>query len=807
MNKLLTKLLFIFFILGSTLAAQAQLASKKNVDDLTDAEVAAFFQKAKTSGMSESQIEKAALAQGYTAADIQKMRDRLSKISTNPKDATAKVEGNSRESGVKKNEIGSALQNKFTSTNGNVEIMEQATEGQLDIDNLKKTSEIEKTTLTIFGEDLFKNKNLTFEPDLRIATPKNYILGPDDELNIDVFGDVLDNYKVKISPEGTIKILNLSPIYVNGLSIDEASNRIVSRMRQLYQGLNKPGSGSSAVITLGNVRSIKVTIVGEAKIPGTYTISSLATVFNAIYQAGGPSKNGSMRNIKVIRNGKVVRVLDVYDFLLRGDQKDNIQLHDQDVIRISEYDTRVSVLGEVKRPMIYETTKSESLKDVLRFAGGFTEKAYTYSIPVTRNTSRELKLLNVTQDEVATFLPNNGDVFKVGAILNRYENRVEVIGAVFRPGEYAIESGLTSVKELIKKAEGLRENAFLSRAILARKKENFEPEIISLEIGKIMRGETADVPLQREDVLTVYFQSDLQEKKNITIEGQLNQPGTYDYYDGMRLGDAILLASGFKEGASFTKIEIARRIINPLSVDDNNGLTTEIITVPIDGDLKLSDKGSQFLLKPFDKISVKSSPTFEKQRNIFVIGQVNFPGNYALAKGRTKVTDLIEIAGGLRSDSYPGGAKLLRDSTSVGFDLNKALQNPNSEENISLVEGDQLFIPRINETVKVSGAVQNPVYLTFNQGKSLSRYISEAGGITENGIRNKIYVIKANGKSDRIRRFLFFKYTPKVDAGSEIIVPSYPADRKKALTTGEVIGLTSSLTTVAIALISLIRLL
>lgn len=806
MNKSFHKYLFLFLMLGFIFSANAQMNKKKSVDELTDAEVAAFFQKAKASGMSEVQIEKAAKAQGYTAADVQKMRDRIAKLTAEEKnkDKTKTEDKEDKEEGRK--DDSKKVSSKKTKA-GNVELAESANEDQEDEENKAKTSKIVEKTLPIFGQELFNNKNLTFEPDLRIATPKNYVLGPDDELNIDVFGDVLDNYKVKISPEGTIKILNLNPIYVNGLSIDVASERIISRMRQLYQGLNRPGSGASAVITLGNVRSIKVTIVGEAKMPGTYTISSLATVFNALYQAGGPTKNGSMRSIKVIRNGKVIRTLDVYDFLLRGDQKDNIQLHDQDVVRIADYETRVSVLGEVKRPMIYETTKSETLKDVLRFAGGFTEKAYTYVIPVTRNTSRELKLLNVTQDEVSTFLPSNGDVYKVGAILNRYENRVEVAGAVFRPGEYAIENGLTTIKELVKKAEGVRENAFLHRAILARKKENFDPEIVSIDLGKILRGEIADIPLQREDILTVYFQEELKEKKTINIDGELNMPGTYDFYEGMRLGDAILLAMGFKEGASFSKIEVSRRIINPNAENDNNGITSEIFNIPIDGDLKISDAGSQFVLKPFDKISIKSSPTFENQRNIYVMGQVNFPGSYTLGKNRTKVSDLIELAGGLRTDNFVGGARLYRDSTTVGIDIIKALANANSEENISLIDGDSLVVPRLNETIKVSGAVQNAVYLSYNKGKSVRDYLSEAGGLTEDAIKKQVYVKGANGKSARVKKVLFFNNYPKVGPGDEIVVPEYPKDRKKGLTTGEVISLTSSLTTVAIALISLIRIL
>jgi protein involved in polysaccharide export with SLBB domain len=404
-------------------------------------------------------------------------------------------------------------------------------------------------------------------------------------------------------------------------------------------------------------------------------------------------------------------------------------------------------------------------------------------------------------------LPANGDVFKIGAILNRYENRVEIIGAVFRPGEYAIEGGLTTVKELVKKAEGLRENAFLNRAILARKKENFDPEIVSIDLGKILRGEAADIPLQREDILTIYFQEELREKRTISIDGELNKPGTFDYYEGMRLGDVVLLAMGFKEGASFSKIEVSRRIINPTAENDNNGITSEIFSIPINGDLKLTDAGSQFLLKPFDKISIKSSPTFENQRNIFVVGQVNFPGSYTLGKNRTKVSDLIELAGGLRTDSFIGGARLYRDSTTVGIDLVKALSNANSEENISLVDGDSLVVPRKNETIKVSGAVQNSVYLSFNKGNTVNDYLSQAGGLTENAIKSQIYVRNANGKSARVGKFLFFRVYPKVDAGAEIVVPEYPKDRKKGLTTGEVISLTSSLTTVAIALISLIRIL
>ena len=511
-------LLFVFVGLFITSLAQAQVATKKKVEELTDEEVTLFFQKAQASGMSEAQIESAAKAQGYTAADIARMRERISKTNV---------------TGTKTSDESST---------------ERVVNGEVAKDEKKAVDNtVDKIApKRVYGDNLFNNQKLNFEPNLKIATPKNYQLGPDDELNIDIFGDVLDNFKVRVSPEGTIKILNLGPIYVNGMSIETASERIVSRLRQLYQGLNKPGSGSSAQVTLGNVRSMKVTLTGEVKNPGTYTVSSLATVFNALYLAGGPNENGSYRNIRVIRANKLIRTLDLYDFLLRADQKDNIHLQDQDVIRIGDYETRVEFVGEVKRPMVFEAVKGETIKDLLRYAGGFTDKAYTYTFSARRNTSRELKLVNVTQDEVATFLPQNGDLYTIGTIINRYENRVEVEGAVFRPGIYAMEAGLTTVKELIKKAEGAKENAFLNRATLTRRKENYDPEMISLDLGKILRGESPDVVLHREDVLKVYGLDEIKEKFMVNIVGEVNEPGEFEFREGMRVGDLILMAKGLK---------------------------------------------------------------------------------------------------------------------------------------------------------------------------------------------------------------------------------------------------------------------
>jgi len=852
--------IFLSLVLMLTLIASISMAqttgAKKNVDDLTDDEIAMFLERAQSSGMTEAQIEKAAKAQGYTAADIAKMRERISASEDNDpysknnqndenglspsKGANNKSRTGSKNLSKKKTTDQSlksnnkSLLNKNTiidpltglprkldllyDENGNEKELPLTLDERklltypLDIYNDSLVLEYNKLQLRIskfldkkiFGADLFNNDNLTFEPDMRIATPKSYQLGPDDELDIHIFGDVLDNFKVKISPEGTVKILNLGPIYINGLTVDEATVRIISRLRQLYQGLNKPGSGSSAQVTLGNVRSIKVTLTGEVKLPGTYTVSSLSTVFNALYLAGGPSNNGSYRNIRVIRGNKVIRTLDLYDFLLRADQKDNIHLQDQDIIRVTDYENRIEMSGEVKRPMIFESIKGETFKDVLRFAGGFTEKAYTYMINVRRNTSRELKLLNITQEEVGSFLPQNGDKYSIGAIIERYENKVEVQGAVFRPGMYALETGLASIKELIKKAEGLREDAFMSRATLTRRKENFDPEVLSIDLGKILRGEVADINLQREDVLNVYSILNLREKRFVNILGEVNEPGEFDFKEGMKVGDLILLAKGFKESASFSNLELARRIINHVSGEILTN-KIEIITFDIDGNLKLSNEGSQMELKPFDIISIRRAPNYEEQRSVKILGMVNYPGSYAIQNNKQRISDIILRAGGLRVEGYLEGAKLFRDSTTVGVNLKEILKNPESQENLQLMAGDQLTIPRVLQTIKLTGGVQNPLAVSYKEGFSLRDYIAEAGGYSEDANKKLTYITYANGVSNQIKRFLIFKKYPKINPGAEIVIPEIPKNAKKGLTAAEAIGLASSLVSVSFAIITLVN--
>ena len=779
-NSISAKYLFSFLrfstILLLSFISLHTFAQKQKVDDLTDEQVAAFLQKAKASGMSEAQIERAATLQGYSPADIAKMRERLNNIS------------NEKNKKTNQSDISDVRQATKTTTYS-------------DSSAVKTTvKEIAKKS-PVFGMSMFAAGGLSFEPDLRIATPKNYQLGPDDELNIDIFGNALDNYKVKVSPEGTIRILNLSPIYVNGLTIEAASERIVGRLRQLYQGINMPGSGVSAQITLGGVRSIKVTLTGEVVKAGTYTVSSLATAFNALYAAGGPSENGSFRNIRVIRDNKVVRILDLYDFLLRADQKDNIRLQDQDVIRIAEYETRVDVTGEVKRPMIFEVEKTETLKDVLRFAGGFTDKAYTYTIALRRNTARELKLINITQDEVGTFIPQRGDRYVIGEILDRFENRVQIKGAVFREGEFALESGSSTVKELIKKAEGLREDAFMNRAIINRQKADNDPTVISFDLGKLMKGEIDDIPLKREDVIVIRSIKSLREKRIVIIEGEVNKGGRFDYVEGLTIADMVVLANGFKDGASNSKIELARRVKN-----DTIGLSSEqnvrIETFDIDKELKISASDARTLIQPFDKIIVRKSPRYEDQKSVVIEGEVKYPGSYTIKDKTQRITELITLAGGLKEGAYPKGATFNRDSAQIAVDLTTIQKNPSVQENLLLLNGDRLFIPRVLETVKLSGELLNPISVAFRPNLSVKDYIAQAGGFTDKSAKRRVFVKYANGFSDRTKTFWFFTTYPKIEQGAEIIVPAV-VENNSTMTTAEKIAVLGAISSVSLIIITL----
>nr|WP_240163703.1 SLBB domain-containing protein [Spirosoma taeanense] len=784
--------------------ALAQQPAQSRVDQLTDAQVEEFYRRAQASGLNEMQIETYAMSQGYTLDDIAKMRKRIANIrsQTSRPGSQTGIRGNNR------------LNNRGnTGTRGNVNEPSMESGRMLPDDLSQRDDSLQLLPrqdtvrkLRVFGASLFENASLSFEPNLRIATPRNYIVGPDDEISIDISGAASDNFQLRVTPEGTVKVPNVQPIFVSGLTIEQAEQRIIARLRKAgYQGLGVPGSGIDANVALTNIRSIRVTLVGEVVRPGTYTISSLGSAFNALYLAGGPNpETGSFRKISVIRGNRVVRTIDLYNFVLHADQRDNIRLQDQDVIRVADYETHVELTGEVRRPAIFELLPGETLKTLLSFAGGFGDDAYRASITLRRNTSRERQMVSITEDQIATFIPQRGDKYFVGKILERYENRVQVAGAVMRPGDYALGQGLETVRQLITRAEGLRKDAFTNRATIIRERPDMDHENLSFDLGKLMRGEIADISLVSQDSLTVFSIRDLREEYYVTIEGAVNKPDTIEFVNNMSVADLIAKAGGFQEGAKPTLIEVARRIRQ-----DSVGIRTtmqEVYRFSVDPNLRItqfeggpgtgSGGSSAFRLQPFDIVYVRTSANYEPQRQVHVYGEIMQPGNYVIFNREERIADLIRRAGGLKPEAYLSGAQYRRKGQLVGNDLRNLLTDPGGEENLLLKEGDTLFIPRRSEVVYIQGAVLNQSSVSYKADYNFNDYITESGGFTENARQSKAYVVYPNGRKDRTRRFLWANLRPNVEPGSTIVVPFRPDDDRN-LSPTERIGIFSLIGTLA----------
>jgi polysaccharide biosynthesis/export protein len=768
----------VCLIWAGTVAVAQQTPSR--VDQLTDEQVSEFYRRAQASGLTEIQIEQAAMSQGYTLDDVAKMRRRIAQIRTQA--------GRQTGQSVADTGVVRSLPGGLSRPSRDSILLPR-------LDTVRRP--------VVFGASLFQNATLSFEPNLRIATPRSYVLGPDDEVIIDIYGASADNYKLRVSPEGSIKVQNLAPIFVQGLTIEQAEQRIVGRLRQAYQGLNQPGSGTSANITLGQIRSIRVTLVGEVVRPGTYTIPSLASAFNALYLAGGPNpETGSFRKISIIRGNKIARTIDLYDFLLRADQRDNIRLQDQDVIRVADYDTRIELAGEVRRPAIYEVLSGETLQTVLSFAGGYTDEAYTASISLRRNTARERKIFTITQDETKTFMPQRGDKYTIGRILERYENRVQITGAVMRPGEYALEtgraaSGLTTLKELILRADGIRKDAFTNRANIFRERDNMDTENIPFDVARLLRGEIADIPLLRQDSVVIQSVRDLREAYTVSIEGAINKAGDYTFINNMTVADLIAQAGGFQEGASASHIEVARRIRKDTVVASGANLNTvKIFSFSVDQGLQVGSDANSFTLEPFDIVAVRIAPNYEAQQRVFVSGEVMYPGNYAILNRTERIADLIKLAGGLKNSAYLAGAQFKRRGALVAVDLRAILDNLNSEQNLLLENSDTLMVSRISEVVAVQGAVLNPVLVNYEKGARIDDYVRQAGGYTENARRKKTYITYQNGRKD-VGRY------SKAEPGATITIPFKPLEDKK-LSPTERIGILSLIGTLAATAATLI---
>nr|WP_295931003.1 SLBB domain-containing protein [uncultured Dyadobacter sp.] len=741
-----------------------------------------FYNQAKSSGMSDMDIERAALQRGYTLDQISAMRKRL--LQQKPDQRQANDPNRDRIDETRDQDDQDALDDESNN--------------EKDSTNSRR-SRSERLSRT-FGSAFFATASSTFEPNLRIATPRNYILGPEDEIVVDIYGNAVDNFKMKISPEGTVKMLNLAPVYVNGLTIEQASERINGRLRQAYSNLNRPGSGTYSSITLGNVRSIRVMITGEAARPGTYTVSSLATAFNALSISGGPSLNGSYRNIEVIRNNKIIRKIDLYRFLVDADLKDNIALQDQDIILIRPFESRIELNGEVKRPGIFEAKQGEGLGSIIRYAGGFTPEAYTKTFTYQRNTGTNYVIGSLDSSQVESFAPRNGDVFNVRKILEIVSNQIEVRGAVTLPGAYALEEKCNTVLKLIQTAQGLSPRAFLNRAILERSSGDTQTGIVAIDLRKLVNHEIEDIPLIAGDILTIKSVEDLKEFTFLSISGSIINPGNYYYYKDITIADLIFQAGGYTEGGIPYRIEVSRRVKND-TIDLPSSQNVRIFTIDVADNLVLNPDDQKFKLQPQDIVIVRKSPRYEAQKAVTILGEVRYPGSYTIINNFERISDVFEKVGGLKPEAYLAGARFYRESELIAIDLAAIVDKPSQTSNLLLLNGDTLIIPRKSETVRIQGGVHNPSVMNFDPRFNYGDYISQAGGYTENSIKKRAYVSYPNGRTHRARSFLFFKSFPKVEPGSIVTIPLKQEINQPPMSRGEKLALISLFSTLAIALI------
>ncbi len=810
MKKILF-LAFLFLAAHTFVGAQTLMTQdlrEIKVDQLSDADILYYYNKMQAANITMDQAAQIAAAKGMPAEEIAKLQLRVKNLIAT-------------QNGVAKN---------ATNPNGvllNDSLLSQRQQSKVAI--LTQENKIDKR---IFGSELFSNSAMGFEPNLRIATPVNYILGPDDELSVDIYGVSETHYKLKVTPEGSVYIPNVGPVFVAGLTVDQASSKITNKLSStIYKAII---TGSTKVqVSLGNIRSIQVTIIGEAKQPGTYTISSLATVFNALYLCGGPSRNGTYRKIELIRNNKVFQVIDLYDFLLKGSMEDNVRLMDQDVIRIPYYESRVAIGGQVKREGIFEILPTDNLQEVLNAAGGFTDSAYRSSIKIIRLTDKEKSVVDVTSDNYSNYVLKGGDSLSVNRILDRYSNRVQITGAVMRPGQFELSQGLT-LSGLIQKADGLKEDAFLKRGIIRRLKPDLSLEMLSFDVNGIVQKTQPDILLQREDSVVISSIFDLRDQYTISLQGQVRNPGIYIFKDSMSLKDAIFEAGGFSEASNGKRIEVARRVTN---ADPNS---TEIAkTFEIDAEKDLDIQGSNFYLRPFDVIIIRNNPGYFVQKSVTVSGELLYPGVYVINSNDEKLSDVVKRAGGLKYTADPVATSLKRinkidtltalktrnveklalfglsDTTLadsihkevlkpydlIGINLEEVLQKPGITNDLILEDGDVIFVPKKNQAVKVRGEVLFPTQFAFQNGKNMKFYINKAGGFSGNAVRRRAFVLAANGNARVVHHFLFFKSYPEINAGDEIFVPG--VDKTKGrLSTGEVVGLTTAI----VSLVSVILL-
>ncbi len=751
---------------------------------MTDQQVIDYIKQQTAAGKSNQQIGKELMAKGVTREQAQRIKEKFESQQNSETSPTTQS-------------ISQAKAERRHNVNNDI-----ASESMIDIGReVDEGQDGQVSARQIYGHKVFNSRALTFEPSENIATPQNYRLGPGDEVIIDIWGTSEDHLRQTISPEGSIMISQIGPVYLNGMTINDANKHIKNAFSKKYAGMED--AETDIQVTLGQVRTIQVDILGEVATPGTFRMSPFASVFHALYRAGGINDIGSLRNIQVLRNGKKVAGVDIYEYLFDGKTNGNIRLQEGDVIIVPPYDQLVSIDGNVKRPMYYEIKPDETIKSLLEYSGGFTGDAYEGMVRLARQSGTENELYNIERGEFASYRLQDGDIITVGTILDRYANRVELKGAVYRPGMFAIGKDINTVSDLVKKADGVTDDAYTDRVLLYREGPDLELQIMALDLKDILEGRAKDVTLKRNDVLVISSIHELEERGALSIDGQVARPGSYPFAANTTLEDLIFQAGGLLEGASTARVDISRRIVDPTSTQQTQQIS-EIYTVSIENGLALNS-GKGFKLMPYDHVEVRKSPGYNAQESVSVRGEVLFDGSYVLQKRNERLTDIIKRAGGILDEAYIKGVYLTRrlsedelasrrevlrlamansgpgmgDSIAlskinvsptynVGINLEKAIQNPGSHYDVVLQPGDALFIPEQQSTVKIAGDVMFPNTVVYEPGKKLSYYIDQAGGYGQRARKNKAFIVYLNGTVAKAKRG-----TP-IEPGCQIIVPSKP---------------------------------
>lgn len=778
------------------------------VDMLSNADIQKLKSQLTASGMSLDQAEQLAISKGMTQSEANKLKQKL--LAT---------------SGTVTNETNNLDKKSIPRENSEPD----------ELDKSKKTSNIPLINPLIFGSELYTATSLSFEPNLKMATPINYILGPEDQIQVTVYGVQEYNGSLSVSPEGTINVPNVGEIRVSGLTIEAATQKIKNSMSNSVYPYLKSG-GSKISVSLSKIRTISVTIIGSNK-PGNYKVSSLASVFNALYMAGGPSNFGSFREIELIRNNKIERKIDLYKFLLEGSQIDNIALKDNDVIRIPVYKTRIELKGEVKRPGIFEVLPGETFSKVLSYSSGFTEDAYKNSVKIVQRNDKEKEILDLSSVEFQNYNPKSGDIVEVSKILERFKNRVVIQGAVFRPDQYELSKNL-HIADLIRKADGLTADAFSDRGQIIRLKENLSKTVLSFDVKKAMEGNSEhNLILQREDSVIITSIRELKDRNLVTIQGEIRSDGKFEYFEGLTLKDLILKAGGFTNSAA-KSIEIARLIIRD-SIEPSDTKASQIINTEIASDDLGLEGAANLKLSPFDVVTVRKKAGYRIPQSVNILGQVQYPGPYSLSSTIERVSDLLKRSGGFTTDAFPEGAylkryksfedketskdalgklskavkdtntqkidnEILRDFDKIPLQIQKILKDPGSLEDLILKENDEIFVPKFDGQIRVSGEVLLNSQIPFDKKKSFSDYISSSGGFTSNALRRKTYVVYANGMAASTKSFFFFKTYPKLEPGCELIVPK--KREKKVTNTAEIIGIASAVASLAGVTLAIMKL-